>query len=586
MLTGEFLRLSARRAPQRLAVIGSGRRLTYRELDAAANRFAHGLLRLGIVTGGRIAIMASNRPEYAIAYFGAARAGVLLAHISLRSTADNLAYMLGKIGAEALIHESRCAAVVDDALPRLSAPPFRVIIDQAGAALPAGPADAGPPAGPTNAVKPPVPLDAAPPARFAGSAPRGGSASHGAPGEPQPTLRHRVRADYVPGGTGSNHPAATISLDELLDGAPDTHPDIGLSETDPLGITFTGGTTGFPKAVLVTHKARAATAYAAAVDFGLSEADIVAATTPMFHCAGLFVWFAPAIMLGATVVTQPTWDAARFVELTERERITAAFFVPSQLNDLISHPAFSARRLRTLRNIGYAGAPMGRALLERVQAALPHVAFTENYGQSETCPLTVRRPEHGAVRLGTVGRPAFNVELDVVDPDGRPVAAGRVGEIVTRGDQLFECYFGDEQQTRAAFPRNDGWLWTGDLGFFDEDGFLTLVDRSRDMLVSGGENIYPAEIENALYSHEAVAECAVFGIPDDHWGEVPAAHVVLGSGRHATEDELIGFCAERIPRHKRPRLVRFVDALPRTAVGKIRKNILREPYWRDREKKI
>ena len=577
MLTGEFLRLSARRAPQRLAVIGSGQRLTYRELDAAANRFAHGLLRLGIANGGRIAIMAGNRPEYAIAYFGAARAGVLLAHISLRSTADNLAYMLGKIGAEALIHESRCAAVVGDALPRLSEPPRRVLIDPAGTALPANPADAVPPAGPT---------DAAPPADSAGTAPRGDSAGRGAPGAPQPSLRRRLRADHARGGGDRGNPAEIISLDDMLDGAPATHPDISLAETHPLGITFTGGTTGFPKAVLVTHKARAATAHAAAVDFGLSEADIVAATTPMFHCAGLFVWFAPAIMLGATIVTQPTWDAARFFELTERENITAAFFVPSQLNDLISHPAFSARRLRTLRNIGYAGAPMGRALLERVQAALPHVAFTENYGQSETCPLTVRRPGHGGARLGTVGRPAFNVELDVVDPDGRPVATGRVGEIVTRGDQLFECYFGDEEQTRAAFPMNDGWLWTGDLGFLDEDGFLTLVDRSRDMLVSGGENIYPAEIENALYGHEAVAECAVFGIPDDHWGEVPATHVVLAGGRCATEDELIDFCAERIPRHKRPRLVRFVDALPRTAVGKIRKNVLREPYWRGRERKI
>ena len=387
-------------------------------------------------------------------------------------------------------------------------------------------------------------------------------------------------------GTGDSGADGAIALPDLVAGSPDTPPEVEVLETDPLGITFTGGTTGFPKAVLVTHRARAATAYAAAADFGLSEADIVAATTPMFHCAGLFVWFAPAVMLGATVVAQPTWDAARFIELTEREGVTAAFFVPSQLNDLVSHPAFSAERLRTLRNIGYAGAPMGRALLERVQAALPHAAFTENYGQSETCPLTVRRPEHGAARLGTVGRPAFNVELRVVDGYGKPVGAGRVGEIVTRGEQLFDGYYGDAGQTRAAFPRGDGWLWTGDLGFLDEDGFLTLVDRSKDMLVSGGENIYPAEIENALYGHPAVAECAVFGIPDDHWGEVAAAHVVVAGGHAATEDELTQFCARRIPRHKRPRVIRFVDALPRTAVGKIRKNVLREPYWRGREKKI
>ena len=182
--------------------------------------------------------------------------------------------------------------------------------------------------------------------------------------------------------------------------------------------------------------------------------------------------------------------------------------------------------------------------------------------------------------------PPSTVELDIVDSRGRSLGTGQVGEIVTRGDQLFDGYYGDPEQTQAAFPMGDGWLWTGDVGYLDGDGFLTLVDRSKDMLVSGGENVYPAEIENALYGHEAVAECAVFGIPDERWGEVPAAHVVLAGNRTATENELIDFCAQRIPRHKRPRLVRFVDRLPRTPVGKIRKTVLREPYWRGRENNI
>ena len=517
MLTGEFLRLSARRAPERTAVTDGARRLSYRELDAEANRLAHALSHLGAGRDTRVAIVSGNRPGYAVVYFGAARAGVPLAHVSTRCTAENLIYMLELIGAEILFFESRSTALVEQARAN------------------------------------------------------------------SPRLKHTICLDPPQNGEGS--PDAP-SVHDLIASMPNSPPDVEIRDTDPLGITFTGGTTGLPKAVLVSHRARAATAYAAAVDFGVGESDIVAATTPLFHCAGLFVWFAPAIMLGATVVTLPGWDVEQFIEATEREGITAAFFVPSQLNDLVSHPAFSAQRLRTLKNVGYAGAPMGRSLLERVQAALPHTAFTENYGQSETCPLTVRRPDHGAARIGTVGRPAFNVELTVVDADGGYVAAGQVGEIVTRGEQLFEGYYGDLEQTRAAFPKGDGWLWTGDLGFLDEDGFLTLVDRSKDMLVSGGENIYPAEIENALYGHPAVAECAVFGIPNDHWGEVPAAHVVVTDGRTATEDELIEYCAGRISRHKRPRLVRFVDALPRTAVGKIRKNVLREPYWEGRERTI
>ena len=517
MLTGELLRLSARRAPGRMAIVGADRRLSYRELDAEANRLAHALLHLGAGRDTRVAIMSSNRSEYAAVYFGSARAGVLLAHISTRCTVDNLVYMLDLVGAEIFFFENQSADLVEQARTRL------------------------------------------------------------------PGLKHLISLDSPDDGEGSTD---ARSIHDLIASMATTPPVIDIHDTEPLGITFTGGTTGFPKAVLVSHRARAATAFAAAADFGLGESDIVAATTPLFHCAGLFVWFAPAIMLGTTVVMLPGWDVEQFMEATEREGITAAFFVPSQLNDLVSHPAFSAKRLRTLKNIGYAGAPMGRSLLERVREALPHAGFTENYGQSEACPLTVRRPGHGEDKLGTVGRPAFNVELDIVDEKGRSLPTGRIGEIVTRGEQIFDGYYGNPGQTSAAFPLRDGWLWTGDVGYLDEDGFLTLVDRSRDMLVSGGENVYPAEIENALYGHDAVAECAVFGIPDDRWGEVPAAHVVLSANRTATENELIEFCAARIPRHKRPRLVRFVDELPRTPVGKIRKAEMRDSYWRGRERRI
>ena len=266
--------------------------------------------------------------------------------------------------------------------------------------------------------------------------------------------------------------------------------------------------------------------------------------------------------------------------------MTAGFLVPSQLNDLISHPQFDAGRLKSLRKMGYAGAPMAPALLARIYDALPGLAYTENYGQSETCPITVLSPSHPKDKLGTVGRLACNVDLRIVDPDGNTLPTGAVGEITVRSDTVFQEYYGDPDQTAAAFPKGDGWLWTGDVGFLDEDGFLTLVDRSKDMLVSGGENVYPAEIENALYRHEAVAECAVFGIPDERWGEVPAAHVVLVPDASVTAEALMDFCASKIARFKRPRVIKFVDSLPRTPVGKIQKVLIREPYWQDHEKKI
>ena len=217
---------------------------------------------------------------------------------------------------------------------------------------------------------------------------------------------------------------------------------------------------------------------------------------------------------------------------------------------------------------------------------LPHASFTENYGQSEACPITIRCERHGDEKLGTVGKAASNAELGVVDKDGNLLPAGEIGDVVPRGLQVFDEYYNDPEETAAAFSLPDGWLLTGDVGFIDEDGFLTLVDRSKDMLVSGGENVYPAEIENALYQHEAVAECAVFGIPHERWGEVPAAHVVLSPGASVSEQELIDFCARRIARFKRPRIIKFVESLPKTPVGKIRKNELREPYWESQERNI
>ncbi|MBI3707378.1 MAG: AMP-binding protein [Proteobacteria bacterium] len=338
--------------------------------------------------------------------------------------------------------------------------------------------------------------------------------------------------------------------------------------------------------MVVSHRARYATTVTGAIEFGLDERDIAIVAAPLFHAAGLFVWLQPAIMLGCTCVMLSPWDAGRFIEQVERHRATATFLVPTQLVDLISHHEFSAARLATLRNIGYAGAPMPVALFDRLQAALPQVGFVENYGMSETGPLTVRRPFHPHHKRASSGRPAHNVELRIVDPNGRDVPNGTVGEVITRGDHVLKEYFDDPEQTAAIFKLGDGWLWTGDMAVRDADGFITLVDRSKDLIISGAENIYPTEIENALFRHPAVAECAVFGIPDDHWGEVPAAHVVLRAGMTATPEELIELAAGIVARYKRPRLVKLVDHLPKTAIGKIQKNLIREPYWQGRPRRI
>lgn len=514
MLVGDILHNSAQRAPDRIALIGRGKRLTYAEFEESANRLANALLDLKLDKGAKVAILSTNRPAYAIAYFAIAKTPYISAHCSTRSIASELAYVLNRTEAEVLILEAQFAAVIRAALPELDQPPKLILLD------------------------------------------------------PSAELE------------GATH------IDDFVSGESAAVPDKAPGESDGLAITLTGGTTGLPKAVLVSHRARCASAIAAAEEFGLGEDDIAIASTPLFHTAGLFVWFGTAILQGATVVLPDAWDPVGFMQIVETEKVTAAFLVPSQLNDLITHPDFSVERLKTLRNIGYAGAPMSRALFERVRSMLPDVSFTENYGQSEACPITIRCDHHGIEKLGTVGKVTINAELGIVDQEGNLLPSGDIGDIVTRGEQVFDEYFNDPEETARAFRLPDGWLLTGDVGFIDEGGFLTLVDRSKDMLVSGAENVYPVEIENALYQHAAVAECAVFGIPDERWGEVPAAHVVLSPGASISEDELIDFCATRIARFKRPRIVKFVSSLPKTPVGKIRKNELRAPYWEGHDKKI
>ena len=516
MLAGDILRRAAARFPDKIALIDGEHRLTYRAFDAAATRMAAALAASGLTKGSRVAMLAPNGIENAITYYGAARAGAIFATMSVRSTVRDLAYMLNKIGAEALFFAGAFAETVG---------------------------------------------------RVRGEV---------------PSLRALVAIGEMTGDPG---PGVT-SFKEFIERGTDAPPAVDLSPDDPQAITFTGGTTGFPKAVVVTHRARYATVVTAVAEFGLDERDVAVVATPMFHAAGLFVWFQPAVMLGCTCVMMPAWDPERFMTLVERHQATATLLVPTQLSDLITHPAFDAARLRTLRHVNYAGSPMPLALYDRLRTALPQVAFTENYGQSETGPLTVRRAFHPHEKRGTVGRPAHNVDLRVVDRDGREVPPGVVGEIVTRGDHVFKEYWADPDQTAAAFRRGDGWLWTGDLGMRDADGFIAIVDRAKDMIISGGENIYPTEIENVLFRHPAVAECAVFGIPDDRLGEVPAAHVVLCDGCTATPDELVAYVVERIARHKRPRLVKLVDALPKTAVGKIQKSLIRQAYWAGRERPI
>ncbi len=381
-----------------------------------------------------------------------------------------------------------------------------------------------------------------------------------------------------------------VSIDrefaDLIAGESPGEPAIALDERDPFCMTYTGGTTGLPKGVLASHRARATTAHTVMVEEHIDERDTVGIVTPMFHIAALNIMFQPAVLAGATTTLLSKWDPQDFAKMVRDTGMTANFMVPTQAGMVIQDPKFDAADYATWRKVSFAGAPMPDWVQRAFFEKLPEVRLTQIYGQSEMGVIAVLPHWHLPQRLGSVGRPAYNVDIACVLPDGTPAKPGEIGEIVSKGDNLMTEYYGEPDQTANFFRLKDGWGWSGDLATVDEHGFFTLVDRSKDMIISGGENIYPKEIEDAIYEHDAVGECAVFGIPDPKFGEVPAAYIQLRAGASATEDDIVAHCASRLARFKRPRLVKFVDGFPKTPIGKIQKNILKEPYWEGREKKI
>lgn len=380
--------------------------------------------------------------------------------------------------------------------------------------------------------------------------------------------------------------SAAVKIDDFIASFSSRRPEVDISELDPFCMTYTGGTTGRPKGVLVSHQGRGITAQNVMVEEGLDERDVVAILTPMFHAAALYMMFQPAVLIGATSVFLTKWSVEGFMDIVERHGITAGFMVPTQASMLIQHEKFDADRLRTFRKLSFAGAPMPDWVQLELKEKMPDLALTQVYGQSETGVITVLRDWYLPEKLGSIGRQSYNVDIAVVNPEGRPVKPGEVGEIVARGQNVMLEYYNEPEQTKEFFRLGDEWGWTGDLATLDEDGFLTLVDRSKDMIISGGENIFPKEIENALYEHPAVSECAVFGVPDDKFGEVPIAYVALKDEQEVTGDILISHCEKLLARFKRPRSIKIVEGFPKTPIGKIQKNILREPYWKSREKKI
>ncbi|MFM0640534.1 long-chain-fatty-acid--CoA ligase [Paraburkholderia metrosideri] len=377
--------------------------------------------------------------------------------------------------------------------------------------------------------------------------------------------------------------------ERLLDGrAPIA--DALRSGSDLAGVFYTGGTTGVAKGVMLSHDNLYFTSLQIIAVGLVYTDDICLHVAPLFHLAAI------AMLLGSMATTSTQVFAARFepvamMEVIQRERVSATLLVPTMLQAFIDHPQLPQFQLNSLRMVGYGASPITSSLLERTLQRLPWVDFIQGYGQTEMSPMvtTLSANYHRDARYQSqrhsAGKPAPGVEVRVVDKKGCDVATGTVGEILARGPGVMQGYWNQPELTATSL--RGGWMHTGDDGYMDDDSFVYIVDRTKDMIISGGENVYSVEVENAIAQHPAVITCAVIGVPSESWGE--AVHAVLvckpGSAKPSF-DEIKSHCSRLIANYKCPRSIEFRADMPLTSMGKVMKNVLRAPYWHDQQRGV
>lgn len=382
---------------------------------------------------------------------------------------------------------------------------------------------------------------------------------------------------------------ATSEYEALLDGVGETDFDDGVGEDDLAGLFYTGGTTGTSKGVMLTHRNLMANAVNIQYTQPMSGDDRYLVMAPMFHAAGS-VSVLQSLLVGATQVILPAFSPTAMLDLVEAERITQTLGVPTMVAATVEEQLAHPRDVSSLRAYAHGGSPIALEVLRRARQAFPGVAFVHLYGTTETSPIVTGLPDEIDVlddeRGKSAGRPVILCEVAIRDADGNAVPAGTPGEVTVRGDNVMVGYWNKPDQTAAAL--RDGWYWTGDVGRLDESGNLYLLDRSKDMIITGGENVYCTEVEDAIYTHPAVLEATVFGIPSDEWGEAVHAVVVLRPDAPPTSaEELMAHCRARIAGYKVPRSIEFrTEPLPTSGPGKVLKRELRRPYWEGRDRAI
>lgn len=513
MYIGDYLGRRTIYSPDKLAIVDAGKepqwRLTYRQMNERANRFANWLRDVaGIGKGDRVAILARDGVEHLDCFFACSKLGAIHTALNWRLHWRELVEIFQKTTPAVLIYS-------DD---------FRENVAQLQAAI----------------------------------------------RNTEYAIRHYLHIEG-PGVEESLH------FESVLQGS---SADPVTCETveaeDIVALIFTGGTTGFPKAAQVSHRMIAWNTLNTVIH-DLTHNDVYLNVFPMFHTGGLFVYTLPQVILGGTTILIRQFDPALVLRLIERERVTVFAGVPTMYQMLTQAENWEKADLSSLRFCTSGGAPLPVPLVEKYTRE-KGIRFKQGFGMTEFGPgIFALAPEDAVRKAGSIGRPNFFVDARVVDDDNKPLGPGQVGELVLKGPSICSGYFGDPQAT-AGLLDQDGWFHTGDLARYDEEWYFYIVERKKDMFISGGENVYPVEIEKALYEHPAIHMCAVIGVPDPKWGEVGLACVVLKPGTTATEEELLSFLRERLARYKVPKRIVFMESLPISAAGKILKRELRERF--------
>jgi fatty-acyl-CoA synthase len=530
---GRWLCDRARVTPDRRALECDGAVFTYRQLHASSHRTATALARTGsaLPPGERVAVLAGNCPEYVALLFACAHRALAVVPLNWRQSPHELAYQLSHSRASLLVADGERMRLASDAVTAMAAgaDPH----EQAGRGEHAG----------------------------------GGGALSLVPMDELVTLSNEA----TPAGELASEPPTTAPLEGLCPAPP-----AELHDGSPLLLVYTSGTTGRPKGAVLTH----ANVFWTNLVFDrladVTSHDVVLQVLPQFHvggwnCQPLLAWWK-----GASVVLERSFDPARALGLVADRGVTTMMGVPATYQAMAALDAFGAADLSSLRYVLVGGAPMPESLLRRWQER--GVRILQGYGLTEAAPNVLCLPAEEARRhLGFAGVPYPHLDVALADPDAGELVHGPAeGELLVRGPSVFAGYWDDPGATALAM--RGGWLHTGDVAVRDAEGFYRIKDRLKDMYISGGENVYPAEVETVLSSHPNIVEAAVVGVPDDRWGEAGMAVVVVAAGTAMSEDEVRAWCAGKLGRYKVPRDVRFIDALPRSAVGKVAKEHLRDRF--------